>query len=158
MLNKIRTASLKECDETILKSRFLSQNDDNYPYDDLHNFAENKPCQEHDSNMLKSNENVLCSIPAIDALPKNVSQNVIEKVLNRNQSETGDLARKQHQWVPIEKAEASIMIRANKDILPVSKRTQFPLMLAWACTVHKVQGLRLDKAETKKPFTMVKCM
>ena len=33
-------------------------------------------------------------------------------------------------WVPIEKAEASIRIRTNKDSSPAVTRTQFPLMLA----------------------------
>ena len=43
LLNKVRTATLEECDENCLKSRFISQNDDNYPEDALHIFAENKP-------------------------------------------------------------------------------------------------------------------
>ena len=43
LLNKVRTASLEENDENILKSRFLSQNDDSYPTDALHIFEENKP-------------------------------------------------------------------------------------------------------------------
>ena len=48
-------------------------------------------------------------------------------------------------WVPIEKAEASIRIRTNKDSSPAVTRTQFPLMLAQGCTVHKVQGLTLEE-------------
>ena len=48
-------------------------------------------------------------------------------------------------WVPIEKAEANIRVRASKDSSPVIKRSQFSLMLVWRCTVHKVQGHTLEK-------------
>ena len=33
----------------------------------------------------------------------------------------------------------------SKNSSPVIKRTQYPLMLGWGCTVHKVQGLSLNK-------------
>ena len=48
--------------------------------------------------------------------------------------------------VPIERIEARIKIKPNKPSSPEIKRTQFPLMLAWACTVHKVQGKQFDNA------------
>ena len=53
-----------------------------------------------------------------------------------------DLISRQHKWVPIKKHTASFGLRKNKQ-QPSVKRTQFPLALSWACTVHKVQGLSL---------------
>ena len=41
--------------------------------------------------MLSLNENELYSIQALDEIPKNVSQAQINKILNKNQSETGGL-------------------------------------------------------------------
>ena len=47
--------------------------------------------------------------------------------------------------VPIEPVLTKIKIRPGKPSSPEIQRTQFPLTLAYACTVHKVQGLTLKK-------------
>ena len=65
-----------------------------------------------------------------------------------------DALASQNLWVSIEKAEANIRIRTNKDSSPAVTRTQFPLMLAWGCTVHKFQCLTLE--EVVISFDLVK--
>ena len=61
--------------------------------------------------MLEINRNLLYSIPSIDQLPKHVCKSVIDKALNKNQSETGGLAGKLEL-----KVNARVMLTVNVDV------------------------------------------
>ena len=65
-----------------------------------------------------------------------------------------DALARQNKWVPIKRHEALIYIKTSKcyealiyiktskcSSSPSIRRTQFPVMLSWRCTAHKVQGL-----------------
>ena len=47
-----------------------------------------------------------------------------------------------HQVVPINRDESHISL-TRKNNLHINSRTQFPRMLPYACTIHKVQGLTI---------------
>ena len=50
------------------------------------------------------------------------------------------------KWVPVKREKTSIYLTIYKSTPPAIKRTEFLLVLSWACTVHKVQGVSLTPA------------
>lgn len=51
---------------------------------------------------------------------------------------------RENNWILIERAESKFNIKKSFENSPSVCRT--PLMLSWACTCHKVQGLSLQSA------------
>ena len=70
-------------------------------------------------------------------------QNLIRKVLVVK-IRSNRIAQ-QYQAVPIQSISVDIRTIEKKQSSPVIKRTHFPLMFSWACAIHKVQGLSLNK-------------
>ena len=59
-------------------------------------------------------------------------------------NKSGDSFVQENKLVPIAPVQTKIKVRPGKASSPEIQRIQFPLTLAWACTVHKVQRLTLN--------------
>ena len=112
LLNNITVGTLTTEDEQLLKSRFISTTDKNYPHHALHIFAENEPARCHNQNMLNIIDSPSIKLVAIDQVPNGVPNHVYNnKVLGFSQSKTGGLAH-----TLIIKLGAKVMLTSNIDI------------------------------------------
>ena len=102
---------LDDDDIAILKSKFIDPSIANLQSNTLHNFAENAPADTHKIAKLEALDSPLHNKPSIDLIPKNLSPQKIEEVLNRNQSNIGGLTGLLHI-----KVNARVMLTVNIDV------------------------------------------
>ena len=83
-LNNVRIADIKPCDMNILQSRIKQPDQNEYPHQALHIFAENLNAKRHNQGMLQSINSISHIVTVIDQLPKNISHQKINEVLKCN--------------------------------------------------------------------------
>ena len=85
-----------------------------------------------------------------------VSIKFVDETAGRKQMDSDNFA-KRNRVVTIHKLESNINIHTNKLFSPVIKRTQFPFMLACACTVHKIQGKQFSNTVISFKLNRQRC-
>ena len=111
LLNRVRTASHTDDDIRCIQSRTITPDDENYPSDALHIFAENAPVDEYNIDRLQQIQSPQYVLEALDQFPPHVRKQDIERVLSKGRSETGGLDTK-----ILIKENARVMLTTNVDI------------------------------------------
>lgn len=92
-LNNVLIADIKPYDMDTLQSRIIQPDQNGYPHEALHIFAENLNAKRHDQGILQSIINIFHTVTATDELPKNISHQKINESLKHKQSQTGGLSQ-----------------------------------------------------------------
>ena len=94
-LNTVRSGNIDDDAERLLKARFISESDENYPKDALHMYAENEPAMERNEAVLNDLPGELYNVEADDKVPDNCKYPLamIEAAQNQKQTNTGGLAK-----------------------------------------------------------------
>jgi len=95
----------------MLSTRIIEPNDPNYPSDAIHIWAENVLVNQHNQNKLNALPGNKYDIIAIDKVPENITNAMLEKVYQRSQMDTGGLARSF-----VIKLGAKVMLTSNIDV------------------------------------------
>eukprot|EP00111_Clytia_hemisphaerica_P011124 TCONS_00032559-protein len=111
LLNNIRIGIITEEDERILRSKFISQDDPNYPWDVLHLFAENSMVKAHNDKMIESLSTPIINIFAIEQYPRGLAESKIHEIRNKKYTDTGGIT---YQLTP--RVGARVLLTTNLDI------------------------------------------
>ena len=91
LLNRLRTGTFCDNDLEILKSRVITSDNPNYPWEVQHIFAENSLVNDHNNMMLERLQTQPVKHVAIDKFPSHVPSSVIDKILSQSYCQTGGL-------------------------------------------------------------------
>ena len=95
-LNNIRIATLDDNNAATLKSKFFDLSIADLQNDAINIFAKNAPEDTYNLPKLEALDTPFLNMPIIGPIPKNVSSQKIEEILNCNQCNTDGLAQLLH--------------------------------------------------------------
>ena len=112
LLSRLRTRTFCDNDLEILKSRVITSDIPNYPWEALHVFAENSLVNDHNNMMLERLQTQPVKLVAIDKFQSHVPSSLIDKTLSQCYCQTGGL----HKELIVKKG-ARVILTTNLCIM-----------------------------------------
>ena len=88
MLNNIREGILTDGDRQTLNGRFIDKESSEYSHEAVHTFTENSLVNNHNQKELDGLPDDKITINAINKLPPNITDSVLNKFYQRSQMDT----------------------------------------------------------------------